>query len=174
MKRVVTGNRPRPDQLDGVVLALAGLQRLWADPDGRRTIRPLISKLRWMVLPLSLCPAAPGQGALAIECRADDQRCREHLGALHDPETARLVKQELDLVAAEPAEQRQTFGATAVASNACGTLMWVRGCRPSDSVDAGPGRPLCIWRNASFTCADVFATSSMRSACLTILASVAS
>ena len=133
LKRVVTGHRPRPNQLDGVVLALAGLQRLWADPDGCRAIRPLISKLRWMVLPLSLCPAAPGQGALAIECRADDQRCREHLGALHNPETARLVKQELDLVAAEPAEQRQTLGATAIASNACGTLMWVRGCRPSDS-----------------------------------------
>ena len=133
LKRVVTENQPRPNQLDGVVLALAGLQRLWADPDGRRTIQPLISELRWMVLPLSLCPAAPGQGALAIECRADDRRCRERLGALHDPLTARLVKQELDLVATEPPEQQQTFGATAVASNACGTLMWARGRRQSDS-----------------------------------------
>jgi len=47
--------------------------------------------------------------------------------------TARLVKQELDLVATEPPEQQQTFGATAVASNACGTLMWARGRRQSDS-----------------------------------------
>ncbi len=125
LQRVGTGHR----QLDGVVLALAGLQRLWADPDGRQSIRPLIRQLRWMVLPLSLCPAAPGQGALAIECRADDQRCREYLGALHDPETARLVKRELDYIAAEPAEQRQTIGATAVASDACGTLMWIRGRR---------------------------------------------
>ena len=133
LKRVVTGHQPAPDQLDGVVLALAGLQRLWADPDGRRAIQPLISELRLMVLPLSLCPAAPGQGALAIECRADDQPCRECLSALHDPLTARLVKQELDLVATESPEQRQTFGATAVASNACGTLTWARGRRLSDS-----------------------------------------
>lgn len=129
LRRVVTEHRSRQNQLDGVVLALAGLQRLWADPDGRRAITPLTRQLRWMILPLSLCPAAPGQGALAIECRADDQRCREILAAMHDPATAKRVKRELDYVAGEPAEQRQTIGATAVANDGCGTLMWVRGRR---------------------------------------------
>jgi len=60
------------DALDGVVLALAGLARLWRDADGRRSVTPLLENVRWMVLPLSACPTAPGQGALALECRRDD------------------------------------------------------------------------------------------------------
>jgi porphobilinogen deaminase len=45
------------DALDGVVLAIAGLARLWGDADGQQTIEPLLSGVRWMVLPLSRCPA---------------------------------------------------------------------------------------------------------------------
>ena len=63
-----------PAALDGVVLALAGLNRLWKDPDGRRAIEPC-SRARFMVLPLSRCPAAAGQ-YLAIERRADDADVR--------------------------------------------------------------------------------------------------
>ena len=63
--------------LDGVVLAFAGLIRLWRDarPEGGRTrLNRLLQNVRWMVLPLPDCPSAPGQGALAVECRADDRR----------------------------------------------------------------------------------------------------
>ena len=62
-------------RLDGVVLAFAGLIRLWRDarPDGgRERIQRLLQNVRWMVLPLTDCPSAPGQGALAVECR---KRC---------------------------------------------------------------------------------------------------
>ena len=86
------------DQLDGVVLALAGLQRLWNDTDGRADIEKILHKARYMLLPLSECPTAAGQGALAIECRADDQATRAILRSIHDPETEMLLKLEQQLL----------------------------------------------------------------------------
>src|ERR1700722_2978367 len=64
--------RGAPRQLDGIVLAFAGLARLWADAAGLALMRELFSGLPRMVLPLSVCPAAPAQGALAVECRPGD------------------------------------------------------------------------------------------------------
>src|SRR5690606_7774286 len=73
-----------PAALDGVILALAGLSRLWNDHDGRKALEPLLAGVRFMVLPLSRCPAAAGQGILAIECRADDAATRALLRSLDD------------------------------------------------------------------------------------------
>ena len=65
-------------QLDGVILAFAGLSRLWQDEavGAAAILRELLAGLPRMLLPLNLCPAAPAQGALAIECRSDDARTR--------------------------------------------------------------------------------------------------
>src|SRR5262245_15416325 len=71
-----------PRRLDGVVLAFAGLIRLWRDarPEGgREKLQRLLKDIRWMVLPLTDCPSAPGQGALAVECRASASEVREAL-----------------------------------------------------------------------------------------------
>ena len=54
-------------ELDAVVLALAGLQRLWQDDTGRAEIAASLSTARWMIMPPSEAPAAPAQGALAAE-----------------------------------------------------------------------------------------------------------
>jgi hydroxymethylbilane synthase len=50
----------RDGEYDGTVLALAGLRRLQFDVADVEILGPLE------------CPPAPGQGALAIQCRADD------------------------------------------------------------------------------------------------------
>ena len=47
-----------------------------------------------MVLPITDCPSAPGQGALAVECRSDDETLRAVLASLDDAATARLVGEE--------------------------------------------------------------------------------
>ncbi len=62
-------------QMDAVILAAAGLQRLGY---GER-IRE--------ILPVSLCIPAVGQGALAIECREDRHDIREMLAFLNDEPT---------------------------------------------------------------------------------------
>ena len=70
-------------QLDGIVLALAGLSRLFADTMTERQGREAADRAARRAAADGAaadrqCPAAPGQGALAIECRADDARTRVH------------------------------------------------------------------------------------------------
>lgn len=61
--------------VDAIVLAAAGLQRLGLDNQ--------ISSF----LPLGVMLPAPGQGALAVQCRADDTKMRSLLAPLDCPDT---------------------------------------------------------------------------------------
>ena len=121
----------QPEALDGVVLALAGLARLWNDPAGRAIVEPLLGDVRWMVLPLTKCPAA-GPGVLAIECRAVDEVTRELLRGLHDPETAELVAVEDPPCLPAMRRDRSALGVTAVPHGELG---------PVSASCAGPHRP---------------------------------
>lgn len=75
-------------QYDGVVLALAGLKRLGLEGRATEILDPGVS------LP------AIGQGALGIECRADDARTAEALASIVDPETSLCVTAERAVMAA--------------------------------------------------------------------------
>ena len=55
------------DDYDGIVLALAGLERLASHPDSKIILQELLSELNFMVLPQKIFPASASQGALAIE-----------------------------------------------------------------------------------------------------------
>jgi hydroxymethylbilane synthase len=69
-------------QYDAIILAGAGLTRLGLDQH----------VTEW--LPLDLMLPAPGQGALAVQCRADDQLTRGLLAALEDESTRKAVTAE--------------------------------------------------------------------------------
>jgi hydroxymethylbilane synthase len=73
--------------LDAVVLARAGLARL-----GR------LDTITEVLDPLQMLPA-PGQGALAVECRSDDTHTAELLGSLDDAVTRHVVTAERTLLA---------------------------------------------------------------------------
>ncbi|OLC08003.1 MAG: hydroxymethylbilane synthase [Gemmatimonadetes bacterium 13_1_40CM_66_11] len=73
--------------LDAALLAIAGLERLGLGTKGS------------VVDPLDVMPA-PGQGALGVEIRADDQRTRKALQPLHDHASAVAVTAERALLAA--------------------------------------------------------------------------
>ncbi len=113
------------DGLDGIVLAIAGLNRLFNDPDGHKIIAPLLQNLRWMVLPISEFPCTPGQAALAIECRADDADTRLLLSSLLHEETAKLVMTERALLSDVPAEEKSAYSATALSHPLLNVLLWV-------------------------------------------------
>lgn len=115
--------------LDGVVLAFAGLIRLWADPAARQELTRLLVGARWMVLPLRECPTAPGQGALAVECRASDSFAREAIAKMHHAPTAEQVLRERKLLEQWGGGCHQRFGATAITSSELGELFFVRGVR---------------------------------------------
>jgi hydroxymethylbilane synthase len=132
--------RSDPHALDGVVLALAGLARLWGDRDGHSCIAPLLADTRLMVLPLGACPTAPGQGALAVDCRADDEALATRLAVIDDAPSARRVRRELGLLAALPADARGGFAATSVHHERCGTLLFVQSCHGAEA------RSRLIWK----------------------------
>jgi hydroxymethylbilane synthase len=75
-------------EVDALVLALCGLQRL-----GKAGVASEI-------LPPELMLPAVGQGALAIECRAADDKLRQRLAPLNDPATAASVAAERAMLAA--------------------------------------------------------------------------
>jgi len=111
-------------EYDAIILAAAGLVRLGLDPRIRRRLSPEES------LP------AIGQGAIGIECRADDERIEALITPLHHADTA-------DRVRAERALNRCLIGGcqTPVAGYAVleGDALYLRGL-------VGTPDGACIWR----------------------------
>jgi hydroxymethylbilane synthase len=75
-------------EFDALVLAVAGIERLG------------LTDAPYAPIPFSLCLPAPGQGALAIETRADDAATRGRVTSLGHPATARCVAAERGFLAA--------------------------------------------------------------------------
>ncbi|GAB4407758.1 MAG: hydroxymethylbilane synthase [Anaerolineae bacterium] len=67
---------------DAIVLAVAGLERL-----GRLSVAS-------QILPAAIMLPAPAQGAIAVQCRANDERVRALLAPLDDPLTRAAVSAE--------------------------------------------------------------------------------
>ena len=109
LRRVADGD------VDGVVLALAGLVRLGRTDEVTEVLDPL------QILP------APGQGALACECRADDGATARLLDVLDDPDTRAAVTAERSLLATLEAGCSAPVGALAeIASGDHGDELWLR------------------------------------------------
>jgi hydroxymethylbilane synthase len=119
-------------ELDAVVLARAGLARLGRVDEATEVLDPL------QVLP------APGQGALAVECRADDDLRDVVHKALDDPHSRACVEAERALLAELEAGCSAPVGALAeVAEGDLGDELWVR------AVALSPDGSLSIRRSAS-------------------------
>jgi hydroxymethylbilane synthase len=88
-------------ECDAIVLARAGLVRLGLEERATAELAVEVS------LP------APGQGALGIECRADDAEMRSILSSLHDPEAARCVMAERGVLLGVGGDCRTPLGAHA-------------------------------------------------------------
>jgi hydroxymethylbilane synthase len=105
----------RSGDYDAVVLARAGLARLGRLDDATEVLDPL------QVLP------APGQGALAVECRADDTALVSALAALEDPASRAAVVAERAVLATLEGGCSAPVGALAeVVEGDDGDELWVR------------------------------------------------
>jgi hydroxymethylbilane synthase len=129
--------------LDGIVLALAGLSRLYADTlterQGRALLDGLLQGLPYIVMPLTEVPGAPGQGALAVECRSGDTATRTLLAVLEDPATRGAIAVERQLLAVQGGGCHQRFGATLQWLPGMGGLLHVAG-RGANGADIGERR----------------------------------
>lgn len=102
-------------ELDAVLLARAGLARLGRVGDATEVLDPL------QMLP------APGQGALAVECRSDDTDLVEALRVLDDPHTRAAVSAERAVLATLEAGCSAPLGALAeVVEGEDGEELWIR------------------------------------------------
>ena len=119
--------RVAPGDLDGVVLAAAGLNRLGRSPRGEALV----------LLP------APAQGALALECREDDVAVRAVLGQLEHPasraaaEAERAVLAELGGGCAAPIGARAEVSSDGTLRITAGVFAVDGGAQVTAS-DAGP------------------------------------
>lgn len=96
-------------EVDATLLAAAGLARL-----GRHDVGAPI--------PLNVMLPAPSQGAVGIECRADDSHVRGMLSAIDDPQTHACVLAERALLAALGATCHSPVAALATIEGAILTL----------------------------------------------------
>ena len=91
-------------RVDAVLLAMAGILRLELNQEEGYSYLPLNPEL-WI--------PAVSQGALAIECRADDQETLTMLQVLHHEPTARCVRAERAFLAGVEGDCRIPVGALA-------------------------------------------------------------
>lgn len=92
-------------RMDVVILAMAGVIRLGL-PEQHKDVDFLpLNPEQWI--------PAVGQGALAVECRADDTRVRDLLAAIDHPPTAACTRAERAFLRAVEGDCRVPVGATA-------------------------------------------------------------
>ena len=92
----------RDGQYEAIILAAAGLRRTGLFNESEMT----------MLEPDQMLPA-PGQGALAIQCRRNDARTRDILALLDDPMSERCVTAERVIVQALGGDCQSPIGALA-------------------------------------------------------------
>jgi hydroxymethylbilane synthase len=96
-------------EADATLLAAAGLDRL-----GRHDVGTAI--------PINVMLPAPAQGAVGIECRAEDPHSRAMLARIDDPATHACVRAERALLAALEADCHSPVAALATIEGAIMTL----------------------------------------------------
>lgn len=127
----------RSGDYDAVVLARAGLARIGRLDEATEVLDPL------QMLP------APGQGALAVECRSGDTDLVAALAGLDDPPTRAAVEAERAVLATLEGGCSAPIGALAeVVEGDEGDELWVR------AVALSPDGVLAVRRSASGSPAD--------------------
>lgn len=117
--------------VDGLIVAKAAIDRLLSArqtefTDGQKQIREALVQLDWMVLPLTRNPAAPSQGALAIEVLRSRQDLKRLLEKINHSETFRCVTEERQRAASYGGGCHQKIGATVLAKHH-GHVLFLRG-----------------------------------------------
>lgn len=118
-------------ETDGLIVAKAAIDRLLAAKQSefaptRQDLRSALSQCRWMVLPLRENPAAPAQGALAIEIVRRRADLRELLAPLNCADTFAAVTREREILRGYGGGCHQKIGAS-VLRRPYGEVAFLRG-----------------------------------------------
>jgi glutamate-1-semialdehyde 2,1-aminomutase len=136
-------------ETDALVLAVAGLSRLG-----------LAGRIG-QILPADVVPPAPGQGSLAVQCRAGDEATRSLVSRLDDPSTRAAVEAERAFLRASGGGCRAPIGALARVQD--GEIVLIGALARVDAPsDPAPhdGRPTVAWGEARGPVADRVAVAA--------------
>lgn len=97
-------------QYDGVILAVAGLNRLLRYEPSSEIVTEQLREKRIMVLPLIECPPAPGQGALVAEAQPGNDKATKLIAALNDKSVEVATRSERIVASDYGAGCHQQFG----------------------------------------------------------------
>ena len=140
----VRGNVPTrlakmKEQGAALLLAKAGLDRLLQSEDAgfldasTAGLRALVRECRFMILPLSLNPGAPAQGALAIEIAREREPVASLCARLNDEKTFQCVRDERAILESYGGGCHQKIGVTILLRN-YGMVTSVRGLTDAGEV----------------------------------------
>ena len=118
-------------EVDGLIVAKAALDRLLEAKQEefaatQAELRSALSRCRWMVLPLSANPAAPAQGALAIEIVRQRNDVRELVAPINCADTFSAVAREREILRSHGGGCHQKIGVS-VLSRPFGEITFLRG-----------------------------------------------
>lgn len=130
-------------ETDALILAVAGLTRLG--------LQDRIGQ----ILPPEVVPPAPGQGALAIQCRTDDAVTRSWLDQLDDAATRVAVETERAFLHASGGGCRAPIGGLArVVDGEVVLVAGSAGIEAPEAQDADDDRPVVVWGETRGAVAD--------------------
>jgi hydroxymethylbilane synthase len=81
-------------EYDGIVLAIAGLNRLLVYEPSKAVVASLLANKLTMLLPLFECPPAAGQGAIVVEAKNNNADAVTILNAIKNHQLANAIVQE--------------------------------------------------------------------------------
>ena len=88
---------------DGLVVAKAAIDRILHNgiqefDSDKEALMEMVKKLTWMIMPISQNPCAAAQGALAIECRSNDNPTKEIVLSICSPYSIASIEEERNIL----------------------------------------------------------------------------
>ena len=84
---------------DGIIIAKAAFDRMTTYSDMFNfDVSYLMDNTKWMILPLSIFPTAPGQGAIAIEAHIENTHCIQMINDINDKIGFYQVEEEKEIL----------------------------------------------------------------------------
>jgi len=98
-------------EYDGIILAIAGINRLLDYKPSSETMRSLLQDKKLMVLPLIECTPAPAQATIVAEALAANTDAVTILQQIHRSDVANAVQQERNMISEDEQGCNKAFGA---------------------------------------------------------------
>ena len=135
---------------DGLVIAFAAMKRLLASSKFLKeesNLLELLKESKWMLLPLSENPAAPAQGALALEISSKNHDLKNLLKNIGDEETFNLVIKEREILKKYGGGCHQKIGVSIINSTK-GQILHIKGeTEEGEKISKSSFEPLESYKN---------------------------